>query len=54
MNQRLPLDATGEQLITLDKADLQKATGRFTTSRPPVKKDPALLGGERVEQQLKL
>jgi len=54
MNQRLPLDATGEQLITLDKADLQKAIGRFTTSRPPLKKDPALLGGERVEQQLKV
>ena len=54
MNQRLPLDATGDQLITLSKQDLENAIVRFTSARPPVKKDPTLWGGERVEQQLKL
>ena len=54
MNQRLPLDATGDQLITLNKKDLESAIVRFTMARPPVKKDPTLLGGERVEHQLKL
>ena len=54
MNQRLPLDATGDQLITLSKQDLEHAIVRFTSARPPVKKDPTLWGGERVEQQLKL
>ena len=54
MNQRLPLDATGDQLITLSKQDLENAIVRFVSVRPPVKKDPALWGGERVEQQLKL
>ena len=49
MNERLPLDATGDQLITLSKSDLATAIGRFATARPPVKKDPALLGGEQVE-----
>ena len=34
--------------------DLEHAIVRFTSARPPVKKDPTLLGGERVEQQLKL
>jgi len=54
MNQRLPLDATGDQLITLSKQDLENAIVRFVSARPPVKKDPTLWGGERVEQQLKL
>ena len=49
MNTRLSLDADGDQLITLTKSDLATAIGRFATARPPVKKDPALLGGEQVE-----
>ena len=52
MNTRLSLDADGDQLITLTKSDLATAIGRFATARPPVKKDPALLGGEQVESQL--
>jgi len=54
MNQRLPLDASGEDLITLAKSDLENAIKRFVTAKPPVKKDPALLGGAKVEQQLKM
>ena len=52
MNTRLSLDADGDQLITLTKSDLATAIGRFATARPPVKKDPALLGGEQVESPL--
>ena len=48
MNTRLSLDADGDQLITLTKSDLATAIGRFATARPPVKKDPALLGGEQA------
>ena len=54
MNTRLPLNAKGDQLITLEKSDLASAIKRFQTARPPEKKDPALLGGEQVEQQLKM
>uniref|UniRef100_A0A7S0J8J3 SAM domain-containing protein n=2 Tax=Calcidiscus leptoporus TaxID=127549 RepID=A0A7S0J8J3_9EUKA len=53
MNTRLPLNASGEQLITLERQDLQAAIKRFVTARPPTKKDPALIGGAEVEQQLK-
>eukprot|EP00310_Coccolithus_braarudii_P023997 CAMPEP_0183357952 /NCGR_PEP_ID=MMETSP0164_2-20130417/47803_1 /TAXON_ID=221442 /ORGANISM="Coccolithus pelagicus ssp braarudi, Strain PLY182g" /LENGTH=589 /DNA_ID=CAMNT_0025531715 /DNA_START=12 /DNA_END=1781 /DNA_ORIENTATION=+ len=53
MNTRLPLTAHGEQLITLEKQDLQAAIKKFATSNPPSKKDPALIGGAEVEQQLK-
>lgn len=54
LNQRLDLRATGEQLITLDKSDLSAAIKKFALARPPQKKDPAMLGAEQVEQQLKL
>jgi len=54
MNTRLPLNAKGDQLITLEKSDLASAIKRFQTARPPVKKDPGLLGGEQVEKQLKM
>jgi len=54
MNTRLPLDASGEQLITLEKSDFFNAIKRFSSARPPMKADPALLGGEQVEHQLKL
>merc|ERR1740139_1394011 len=54
MNQRLSLDASGDDLVTLSKADLEKAVQRFITAKPPVKKDPLLLGGEKVEYQLKM
>jgi len=52
MNTRLPLKATGDQLVTLERADIEKAVKRFVTAKPPMKKDPALLGGEQVEKQL--
>jgi len=48
MNTRLSLQATGDELITLAKEDLQVAIKRFMTARPPQKKDPALMGGEQV------
>ena len=48
MNTRLPLNAKGEELITLSKSDLSAAIVRFKSARPPEKKDPALLGGEQV------
>eukprot|EP00316_Scyphosphaera_apsteinii_P023030 CAMPEP_0119344702 /NCGR_PEP_ID=MMETSP1333-20130426/107101_1 /TAXON_ID=418940 /ORGANISM="Scyphosphaera apsteinii, Strain RCC1455" /LENGTH=586 /DNA_ID=CAMNT_0007357143 /DNA_START=16 /DNA_END=1776 /DNA_ORIENTATION=+ len=54
MNARLPLNATGEQLITLEKQDIEKAIKKFATSRPPQKKDPSLQGAGQVEQQLKM
>jgi len=54
MNQRLPLDASGEDLITLSRSDIENAIKRFITAKPPEKKDPALLGGEKVEYQLKM
>jgi len=54
MNQRLDLTASGEQLITLTKDDLSEAIKKFQLARPPQKKDPALLGGEQVEQQFKM
>ena len=54
MNQRLDLQATGDDLITLTKGDLEAAVKRFRTNKPPVKKDPALIGGAKVEQQLKM
>ena len=54
MNQRLPLDASGDDLVTLSKADLEKAVVRFVTAKPPVKQDPLLLGGEKVTNQLQL
>eukprot|EP00967_Tisochrysis_lutea_P139943 scaffold254908_cov30-Tisochrysis_lutea.AAC.2 len=54
MNQRLPLSAKGELLITLEKVDLMEAIKKFLLARPPQKKDPALLGGQQVEQQLKM
>ena len=38
----------GEQLITLERQDLQAAIKRFVTARPPTKKDPALIGGAEV------
>jgi len=54
MNTRLPTTATGDALITITEGDLEAAIKRFNTARPPQKKDPALAGGEQVEQQLKL
>merc|ERR1712070_346081 len=52
MNTRLPLNAKGEQLITLEKADLLSAIKRFTTHTPPTKDDPALSGGGEVRSLL--
>merc|ERR1719311_131584 len=52
MNTRLPLDATGDQLITLNSNDFSNAVKRFATARPPTKVDPMLLGGKEVETQL--
>jgi len=52
MNTRLPLDASGEALITLHKSDFEKAIKRFATARPPIKVDPTLQGGQQVEAQL--
>ena len=52
MNQRLKLDASGDDLITLSKSDLEAAIKRFMTNKPATKKDPALIGGAKVEQQL--
>jgi DNA polymerase III delta prime subunit len=52
MNSRLPLDASGEALITLHKSDFEKAIKRFATARPPTKADPTLLGGYEVEKHL--
>jgi len=53
MNTRLSLDASGDQLITLSRSDFANAIKRFTTTRPPIKVDPSLMGGEEVEKQLK-
>jgi len=52
MNTRLPLDASGDQLITLHTSDFANAIKRFATARPPTKADPTLLGGKEVETQL--
>jgi DNA polymerase III delta prime subunit/uncharacterized small protein (DUF1192 family) len=52
MNSRLPLDASGDALITLHKSDFEKAIKRFATARPPTKADPTLLGGYEVEKHL--
>ena len=52
MNTRLPLDAAGDALITLEASDFQNAIKRFATARPPVKLDPALIGGKQVETHL--
>jgi len=52
MNTRLPLDASGDELITLHKSDVANAIKRFATARPPVKTDKTLLGGKEVETQL--
>jgi len=52
MNQRLPLNSKGDELVTLHKIDLSEGVKKFLLARPPQKKDPALLGGEQVEQQL--
>jgi len=52
MNQRLPLDAGGEDLITLHKSDFANAIKRFATARPPTKDGPTLVGGKEVETQL--
>jgi len=54
MNTRLDLNASGDQLITLAKGDFENAIKRFNTTKPPTKADPALLGGEEVEMQLKM
>merc|ERR1719407_290724 len=35
MNTRLPLDATGDQLITLTGTDFSNAVKKFATARPP-------------------
>jgi len=50
MNTRLPLDASGDQLITLHRSDFQNAIQRFKTARPPSKSVSA--GGREVEVQL--
>jgi len=52
MNTRLPLDASGDDLVTLHKSDLSNAMKRFATARPPTKTDFSLLGGKEVETQL--
>ena len=52
MNTRLPLDASGDSLITLETTDFSNAIRRFATARPPTKLDPALIGGKQVETQL--
>lgn len=52
MNTRLPLDATGDQLITLHATDFANAVKKFATVRPPTKIDPTLLAGKEVETQL--
>ena len=52
MNTRLPLDATGDELITLHTSDFANAARRFATARPPTKVDVTLLGGKEVETQL--
>ena len=52
MNTRLPLDASGDELITLHTNDFSNAVKRFATARPPTKVDPMLLGGKEVETQL--
>jgi len=54
MNTRLPLDASGDQLITLARSDFAAAIKRFSLARPPTKVDPTLLGGKEVEHQLAL
>lgn len=54
MNTRLPLDASGDQLITLTKSDFAAAIKRFQSARPPTKADPTLSGGKEVEHQLAL
>jgi len=50
MNTRLPLNASGEQLITLHKSDFANAIKRFATTRPPSKS--VIAGGREVENQL--
>merc|ERR1719408_1091700 len=52
MNTRLPLDASGDELITLHTTDFSSAVKRFATARPPTKVDPMLAGGKEVETQL--
>ena len=52
MNSRLPLDASGDDLITLHTDDFQTAIKRFATARPPTKIDPTLVGGVEVETKL--
>lgn len=52
MNTRLPLDASGDDLITLHKSDFANAMVRFKDARPPTKVDPTLVGGREVETQL--
>jgi len=52
MNTRLPLDASGDDLVTLHKSDLANAIKRFATARPPTKTDFSLMGGKEVETQL--
>ena len=54
MNTRLPLDASGEQLVTLQKSDFDAAIKRFSSARPPTKADPTLLGSKEVETQLNM
>jgi hypothetical protein len=54
MNQRLPLSAKGDQLVTLEKIDLMEGVKKFLLARPPVKKDPALMGGAQVPTSLPL
>ena len=38
------MQASGDDLVTLSKSDLEKAIVRFVTAKPPVKQDPLLLG----------
>jgi len=52
MNTRLPLNASGEALITLHKSDWELAIRRFATARPPTKVDNTLIRGREVDAQL--
>ena len=52
LNERLPLDASGDDLITLTSADLGKAMEKFQTAKPPTKVDPTMIGSEEVVTHL--
>jgi len=52
MNNRLPINAVGDALVTFEKVDLENAMARFATARPPQKVDKTLVGGLEVEKQL--